>query len=72
MPILDNAFGSGVGFSAGPRPERPYTAEEVVEIIKTVFIAAGERDIMIGDGVDIFVLRKGGELRHEIFELKKD
>ena len=73
MPILDNVFGSGnAGFSSGPKPEKPYTAEEVVEIVKTVFISGGERDIMLGDGVDIYVLKRSGDLTHEMFPLKRD
>jgi len=73
MPILDNVFGSGgAGFSSGPKPQRPYTADEVVEIVKTVFVSGAERDIMLGDAVDIFVLRRGGALEHEIFNLKLD
>jgi len=73
MPILDNVFGSGTaGFSSGPKPPKPYTPEEVVEIIKTVFVSGAERDIMLGDAVDIFVLKRGGTLQHEIFNLKLD
>ena len=73
MPILDNVFSSGTaGIPGGPKPPRAYTADEVVEIVKHVFVSGGERDIMIGDAVDIYVVRKGGEMRHEVLELKKD
>lgn len=73
MPILDNVFGTGTaGYSSGPRPPKPYTAEETVEIVKSVFIAGGERDIMLGDAIDIFVLKRGGALEHQIFNLKAD
>jgi hypothetical protein len=73
MPILDNVFGTGTaGFSAGPKPPRAYTADEVVEIVKSVFVSGGERDIMLGDAVDIYVLRTGGAIQHEIFNLKLD
>jgi len=73
MPILDNVFGSGnAGFSSGPRPEKPYTDDEVVEIVKSVFVSGAERDIMLGDAVDIFVLKKGGAIHRQLFALKKD
>jgi len=73
MPILDNVFGSGsAGFSSGPRPPRPYTAEEVVEIVKSVFVSGAERDIMLGDAVDIYLLRRDGSMQHEVFSLKLD
>ena len=72
MPILDNVFGSGTaGYSSGPRPPVPYTAEQVVEIVRAVFVSGGERDIMLGDAVDIYVINKDG-VQHSIFELKLD
>ncbi|KAH9260141.1 hypothetical protein BASA81_001916 [Batrachochytrium salamandrivorans] len=73
MPILDNAFATGkCGFPGGNLPEVPYTQEQVVEIIKAAYVSGGERDIMIGDAVDIFVLKAGGQLEHQVFQLKKD
>lgn len=73
MPILDNVFGSGnAGFSSGPKPPKPYTSNEVVEIVKAVFVSGGERDIMLGDAVDIYTLKRDGSITHEIFALKKD
>jgi hypothetical protein len=73
MPILDNVFGTGTaGFSSGPKPPKSYTAQEVVEIVKLVFVSGAERDIMLGDAVDIYVLKRDGALTHEIFALKRD
>ena len=73
MPILDNAFSSGTaGYSAGPRPPRDYTAEEVVEIVKSAYVSAGERDIMVGDSVEVHVMRRGVADSVLRFELKKD
>jgi hypothetical protein len=73
MPILDNVFGSGnAGFSSGPKPPRAYTSQEVAEIVKSVFVSGGERDIMLGDAVDIYTLERNGTLRHEVFLLKRD
>jgi 20S proteasome subunit beta 6 len=73
MPILDNVFSSGTcGIPSGPKHEGGYSAEEVVEIVKSVFVSGGERDIMIGDAVDIFVLWASGEMVHQVFQLKRD
>lgn len=73
MPILDNVFSTGnAGFSSGPRPPNEYTPEEVVEIVKSVYVSGAERDIMLGDAVDIFILRNTGQLDHEVFNLKLD
>lgn len=70
MPILDNALGS-IGVSSGLENKPTYSADEVVEIIKDVFITVGERDILCGDAVDIYVITEEGT-RHEIFKLKED
>lgn len=42
-----------------------------MEIIKDVFVTAGERDIFTGDAVDIRVIRNTG-IEQFTFELKKD
>ncbi len=34
-----------------------YTVEDACELIKNVFAAAGEREISVGDGVDIWIVR---------------
>ena len=73
MPILDNAFSKGTaGYSAVPRPPTEYTAEQVVEICKAAFVSAGERDIMLGDSIEIHVLRVGQPHQKLSFALKAD
>merc|ERR1719414_2108215 len=57
MPILDNLLGK-IGVSSGLANKPKYKVDEVVEIIKDVFITVGERDILCGDAVDIYVITK--------------
>ncbi len=71
MPVLDNTFGKGFGFSSGVANKPEYTKDEVIEIIKMCFITVGERDIQCGDGVDIVCVSQEG-LEEHFFELKKD
>lgn len=70
MPILDNTFGT-IGVTSGMQNKPEYTVDQVVEIIKDVYITVGERDIMCGDAVDIYAITKDGT-QHEIFQLKAD
>ena len=35
-----------------------FTVEDACDLIRNVFIAAGEREISVGDGVDIWIVRK--------------
>lgn len=67
IPVLDNV----IGFKNREDKARPLTAEETVEIVKDIFVTAGERDIHTGDAVDIRVVRASGveEIR---FDLKRD
>jgi 20S proteasome subunit beta 6 len=67
IPILDNVVGNK------NRADAPheYTREEAVELVKDVFITAGERDIFTGDRVEIYTIDANG-VRKEIFDLKAD
>ena len=48
-----------------------FILQEAVNIIKTVFVAASERDIHTGDSVEIKIITRDG-VRTEIMDLKKD
>lgn len=67
MPVLDNLIGRRNRADS----VAPLTIEEAVNIIKTVFVAATERDIHTGDSVEIKIVTKEG-VRTEVFDLKKD
>jgi len=51
--------------------KKPLSLEEVVCIIKDVFVIVAERDIYTGDSVELKIITKGG-ITTEIFNLKRD
>lgn len=51
--------------------KKAFTAEEVVAIVKEIFVIATERDIYTGDSVEIKVVKKSG-ITTEVFALKHD
>jgi len=67
MPILDNLIGHKNRYDE----KKKLTAEEVVAIVKDIFIIATERDIYTGDSVEIKVIKKSGIIT-EVFPLKND
>lgn len=69
MPILDSIVGMKNRSDAATAS--PLTKEDAINIAKTVFVVATERDIYTGDSVEIFVITKDGVAK-EVMELKKD
>jgi 20S proteasome subunit beta 6 len=51
--------------------KKALTEDEVISIVKELFIVATERDIYTGDSVEIKLIKKDG-ITTEIFQLKKD
>lgn len=51
--------------------KKSLSAEEVVNIVKDIFIIATERDIYTGDSVEIKLIKKDG-ITTEVFPLKTD
>lgn len=70
QPFLDNRVGlkNIQGLNSG---SVELSLEEALKIVKDVFVSAGERDIYVGDYVDIRVITSNGiqQLRHN---LRKD
>lgn len=82
MPLLDNLVRFccssstilclvQIGHKNRLDEKKQLTQDEVIAIVKELFIVASERDIYTGDSVEIKVIRKEGTIS-EIFQLKKD
>ena len=67
IPLMDNV----IGHKNRMDKKRELKSDEVVEIVKEAFVAAGERDIYTGDAVDIMVITKDG-IEKSVFQLKAD
>lgn len=67
IPLLDNLVGNKNRLDE----PRELTVEQTVEMMKDVFVTAGERDIYTGDTVEIFVLTADG-MTEQRFKLKAD
>lgn len=70
QPLLDNRI--GLKNMSGVQPGSiDIPLEEAIRIVKDVFVSAGERDIYVGDQVDIRVITANGiqQLNHQ---LRKD
>lgn len=67
IPVLDNL----IGFKNRADEKKEYSVDEVVEIVKDLFVTAGERDIHTGDGVVIHVITADG-VSTTHFKLKAD
>jgi 20S proteasome subunit beta 6 len=51
--------------------KKALSVEEVLAIVKEIFVIVAERDIYTGDSVEIKIVTKNG-ITTEIFDLKKD
>lgn len=71
QPFLDNHVGMKNlrGLSPTDVPDLP--KEQALRIIKDVFVSAGERDIYVGDFVDVRIITADGIEQHK-FNLRKD
>ena len=68
QPLLDNQIGlkNQIGVQ-----RKDLTLESALKIVKDVFISAAERDIYVGDSIDIRVITKDG-IKKEAFKLRRD
>ena len=69
--VINFMFTRKVGHKNRLDEKKPLSVEEVVSIIKDVFIIVAERDIYTGDSVEIKIIKKDS-ITTEIFSLKKD
>jgi 20S proteasome subunit beta 6 len=67
IPLMDNV----ITHKNRNDPKRELSVEETVEICKSAFVTAGERDIYTGDSVEIKIIRKGS-IETQTFMLKAD
>lgn len=67
IPLLDNL----VEFKTRQDEKPTRSAAETVELVKDVFVTAGERDIYTGDAVEVTIISKDG-MSTDMFQLKKD
>lgn len=68
MPLLDSIISQK---NRQVKDNESMEPEEVVEIVKDLFVTAAERDIYTGDCVEIVVIRKNGNIKNT-FSLKND
>ena len=67
QPLLDNQL----GYKNQNTERVPMAKEKAVNLVKDVFIAAAERDIYTGDGVQIQIITKDG-IEVQTFPLRRD
>ncbi|KOM31654.1 hypothetical protein LR48_Vigan01g120900 [Vigna angularis] len=72
MPFLDNQLKSPSPLLLPAKDAvTPLSESEAVDLVKTVFASATERDIYTGDKVEIVILNASG-IRREYMDLRKD
>lgn len=70
QPFLDNRIGLR-NITSLQTTENLLPMDEALKIIKDVFVSAGERDIYVGDSVEINIITASGT-KKERFSLRKD
>ncbi|CAH2063312.1 unnamed protein product [Thlaspi arvense] len=72
MPFLDNQLKSPSPLLLPAQDSiTPLSEHEAVDLVKTVFASATERDIYTGDKLEIMILKADG-IKTEVMELRKD
>ena len=79
MPFLDNQVnfknqyiaGSGKGHDLVARQAEALPRQEVEKLVKDAFTSAAERQIEVGDGLQVLIVTKGGIEEHH-YPLKRD
>ncbi|KAJ0255600.1 Proteasome subunit beta type-1 [Hirschfeldia incana] len=72
MPFLDNQLKSPSPLLLPAQDAiTPLSEPEAVDLVKTVFASATERDIYTGDKLEIMILKADG-IRTEVMDLRKD
>lgn len=62
---------NGVGHDLQARQTEPLPFHEVEQLVRDAFTSATERHIEVGDGLQMFVVTKGG-IEEKYFPLKRD
>lgn len=70
QPFLDNRVG-GKNIHGVTPGTVDVCCEDALRIVKDVFVSAAERDIYVGDQVDIRIIRPEG-IEHQTYNLRKD
>lgn len=70
QPFLDNRVGLK-NITEGKPDSVLLSLEDALRIVKDVFVSAGERDIYVGDYVDIRVITANG-IQQQTYNLRKD
>lgn len=71
QPFLDNKVGLKNINGPVPTQKVDLSLEDALKIVKDVFVSAGERDIYVGDGIEIRIITAQG-IQQQRFSLRRD